>query len=132
MFVSKDENLTKAHVRYLESRLQAEALKVNRFKLEQNQAGGSRLPESDREDMEVFFSRIRQLLPVLGSEILTPIAQPAASVQPGGILYCRIREVEARGQRTTNGFVVLKGSTGVLVTFWRKNRFHGKALSSRG
>ena len=63
VFVSKDENLTKAHVRYLESRLLAEASQVNRFALEQNQAGGSRLPESDREDMEVFLARIRQLLP---------------------------------------------------------------------
>ena len=57
IFVSKDENLTKAHVRYLESRLLAEAAEVNRFTLEQNQAGGSKLPESDREDMEVFLAR---------------------------------------------------------------------------
>ena len=76
VFVSKDENLTKARVRYLESRILAEATQVGRFKLEQNQAGGSKLPESDREDMEVFLARIRQLLPVLGSDILAPIAQP--------------------------------------------------------
>ena len=69
VFVSKDENLTKAHVRYLENRLLAEATLANRFKLEQNQAGGSKLPESDREDMEVFLHRVRQLLPVLGSDI---------------------------------------------------------------
>ncbi|HCC58777.1 MAG TPA: DUF4357 domain-containing protein, partial [Solibacterales bacterium] len=59
VFVSKDENLTKAHVRYLESRLLSEAMQVKRFTLEQNQAGGSRLPESDREEMEVFLARIR-------------------------------------------------------------------------
>jgi hypothetical protein len=46
VFVSKDENLTKAHVRYLESRLLAEAAQIGRFTLEQNQAGGSKLPES--------------------------------------------------------------------------------------
>ena len=114
VFVSKDENLTKAHVRYLESRLLAEAAKINRFTLEQNQAGGSRLPESDREDMEVFLARIRQLLPVLGSDILAPIAQPAANAQPGGDLFCRIKGAEARGQRTANGFVVFKSSTAVL------------------
>ncbi len=114
VFVSKDENLTKAHVRYLESRLLAEALQVNRFVLEQNQAGGSRLPESDREDMEVFLARIRQLLPVLGSEILTPIIQSTAKSQPGGMLFCRIKGTEARGQRTANGFVVFRGSTAVL------------------
>ncbi|MCX6634575.1 MAG: GIY-YIG nuclease family protein, partial [Acidobacteria bacterium] len=114
VFVSKDENLTKAHVRYLESRLLAEAAQINRLTLEQNQAGGSKLPESDREDMEVFLDRIRQLLPVLGSDILAPIAQPAAKVQPGGVLFCRIKGAEARGQRTANGFVVFHGSTAVL------------------
>ena len=114
VFVSKDENLTKAHVRYLESRLLAEATKVNRFTLEQNQAGGSRLPESDREDMEVFLARIRQLLPVLGSDILAPIAQPAAKAQTSDMLYCRIKGAEGRGQRTVNGFVILCGSTAVL------------------
>jgi len=115
VFVSKDENLTKAHVRYLESRILAEAAKINRFTLEQNQAGGSRLPESDREDMEVFLARIRQLLPVLGSDILAPIAQPTAKTQPGGVLFCRIKGAEARGQRTANGFVVFHGSTAVLT-----------------
>jgi hypothetical protein len=113
VFISKDENLTKAHVRYLENRLLAEAAQINRFTLDQNQAGGSKLPESDREDMEVFLARIRQLLPVLGSDLLTPIAQPTAKAQPGGVLFCRIKGAVARGQRTANGFVVLKGSTAV-------------------
>jgi hypothetical protein len=113
VFVSKDENLTKAHVRYLESRLLAQAAEIRRFTLEQNQAGGSKLPESDREDMEVFLDRIRQLLPVLGSDILTPLTQPTVSGQPGGVLICRNKGAEARGQRTANGFVVFKDSTAV-------------------
>jgi hypothetical protein len=114
VFVSKDENLTKAHIRYLESRLLAEATQIGRFTLEQNQATGSKLPESDREDMEVFLTRIRQLLPVLGSDILAPIAQPTSNSQPGGMLFCRLKGAEARGQRTPNGFVVFRGSTAVL------------------
>jgi hypothetical protein len=40
VFVSKDENLTKAHVRYLESRILAEAITIGRVTLEQNQAFG--------------------------------------------------------------------------------------------
>jgi len=114
VFVSKDENLTKAHVRYLESRLLAEAAAINRVTIEQNQAGGSKLPESDREDMEVFLARIRTLLPVLGSDILAPIAQSTNRAQPGGVLFCRIKGAEARGQRTANGFVIFQGSTAVL------------------
>lgn len=114
VFVSKDENLTKAHVKYLEGRLISEATQVARFTLENSQASGSKLPESDREDMEVFLDRIRQLLPVLGSDLLIPIAQPTAKQQPGGILFCRMKGAEGRGHRTPDGFVVLKGSTAVL------------------
>ena len=65
VFVSKYENLTKAHTRHLEGRLISEATQVGRFTLENSQAGGSKLPESDREDMEVFLARIKQMLPVL-------------------------------------------------------------------
>jgi hypothetical protein len=114
VFVSKDENLTKAHVRYLENRLITEAIQIQRFTLDQNQAGGSKLPESARADMEVFFGRIRQLLPVLGSDILAPISQPTAQKQPGGVLLCRNKGAVARGQRTANGFVIFRGSTAVL------------------
>jgi hypothetical protein len=115
VFVSKDENLTKAHVRYLEGRLISEAIKVGRFALENCQAGGSKLPESDREDMEVFLSRIRQLLPVLGSELFVSIApQQSASKQAGGQLVCRIKGAQAFGQRTPDGFVIFRGSTAVL------------------
>jgi Domain of unknown function (DUF4357) len=114
VFVSKDENLTKAHIRYLEGRLISESKEIARFTLENGQAGGSKLPESDREDMEVFLSRIRQLLPVLGSDLLIPVGQPAPKQKPGGLLYCRTKGVEGRGHRTPDGFVVLKGSTAVL------------------
>src|SRR3989442_7008755 len=64
--------------------------------------------------MEVFLSHIRQLLPVLGSDLLIPVAQPAAKQQSGGTLFCRMKGAEARGHRTPDGFVVLQGSTAVL------------------
>lgn len=109
VFISKDENLTKAHIRYLEGRLLAEAKQVGRFQLENGQSSSSRLPESDREDMEVFLSHIRTLMPVLGSDILIKIAAPAAKP-----LICRVKNALARGQRTADGFVVFKGSTAVI------------------
>ena len=114
VFVSKDENLTKAHIKHLEGRLITEATQIGRFSLENSQASGSKLPESDCEDMEVFLSRIKQLLPVLGSDLLIPVGQPTAKQQPGGTLFCRAKGSEARGHRTPDGFVVLRGSTAVL------------------
>jgi hypothetical protein len=64
--------------------------------------------------MEVFLARIRQLLPVLGSDILTPIAEVSAKSLPGGVLFCHIKGLEAQGQRTANGFVIFQGSAAVL------------------
>jgi len=54
-FVSKDENLTKAHVKYLEGELINRAKAAGRFELENNNCSGSHLPESDKADMDVFF-----------------------------------------------------------------------------
>ncbi len=114
-FVSKDENLTKSHIRYLEGRLIEDSKKSARFRLENQQASGAKLPESDREDMEVFLDKIRQLLPVLGSEILTRVPTYAASGRKAHLL-CEIKGVVAKGQRTPSGFVVFKGSQAVLKT----------------
>lgn len=66
-FVSKDENLTKAHIRYLEGRLIDLAKTAERADVKNSQGSGSKLPESDREDMEVFLEKILQLLPALAS-----------------------------------------------------------------
>lgn len=112
--MSKDENLTKAHIRYLENRLLQEAKAVGRYALENSNASNPKLPESDREDMEVYLSRIRQVLPVLGSDLLSPIAgstKPARQ-QPG--LICKIKNAMATGRRTEGGFVVFAKSTAVL------------------
>jgi hypothetical protein len=111
-FVSKDENLTKSHVRYLEGRLIEEAQKVGRFVVVNGQFSGSRLPESDREDMEVFLSRIRQLLPVLGCDILTPLVETHAGI-PQQPLLGKIKGCSSRGQRTAKGFVIFAGSEAV-------------------
>lgn len=43
-------------MRYLESLLLAEAAQIERFTVEQNQVGGSKLLELDRADMEVFLA----------------------------------------------------------------------------
>lgn len=117
VFVSKDENLTKAHIKYLEGCLISEASRVGRYTLDNSQASGSKLPESDREDMNVFLYRIHQLLPVLGSELLVPIAPIKGNITsaPNIPLVCRIKGARANGVPTPDGFVILKDSTAVLV-----------------
>ena len=115
VFVSKDENLTKAHVRFLENRLWQESKIAGRYELENINGSNPKLPESDREDMEVYLSRIRQMLPVLGSDLLTPIAGAAKPTKAQPDLVCKIKTAIANGRRTEEGFVVFKDSTAVLT-----------------
>lgn len=113
VFVSKDENLTKSHIRYLEGRLISVAKSIGRFKLTNSQSSGAKLPESDLADMGVFFERVSQLLPVLGSDLLTPIT--SADTNDTSTKYvCAMKGAKAIGQRTPNGFAVFKGSTAAL------------------
>lgn len=113
-FISKDENLTKAHIRYLEGKLIEQARQANRALIKNGQSSGSKLPESDREDMEVFLEKIYQLLPVLGIELLVAATGTASTDAKKEMLYCEIKGLKARGRLTPNGFLVLKGSQAVL------------------
>jgi hypothetical protein len=113
-FVSKDENLTKAHIKYLEGKLIEMTKAADRFELENTNASGSHLPESDSADMDVFLAKVEQLLPVLGQDFLKPVVKASASVKPSELLTCTIKKVKATGRPSESGFLVVKGSEAVL------------------
>lgn len=113
-FVSKDENLTKAHIRYLEGRLIEIAKLAERAVLLNSQGSGSKLPESDREDMEVFLGKMQQVLPALGVEVFVPTVSNVESESKHTLLICKIKNITATGYLTPNGIVVLSGSQAVL------------------
>jgi hypothetical protein len=113
-FTSKDENLTKAHIRYLEGRLIEQAKQASRADVKNSQGSGARLPESDREDMEIFLEKIHQLLPVLGVDELVPTITKATGVTELETLTCEIKGLKAIGHLTPNGIVVTAGSQAVL------------------
>jgi len=112
-FVSKDENLTKSHIRYLEGRLIQSSREAKRASVENGMSSGAKLPESDREEMEVFLEKVHQLLPVLGIELLVATAKKPESTDAQEELVCRIKGLEARGYLVPNGFLVSKGSEAV-------------------
>lgn len=114
-FVSKDDNLTRAHILYCEGRLIEIAKSAGRASVINNQGSGSKLPESDRADMEVFLEKMLQLLPALGVEHFVPKVITTNNVD-NELLTCEIKGLKASGYRTPNGMVVLKGSQAVLET----------------
>ena len=113
-FITKDENLTKAHIRYIEGRLIELAKSANRSVVINSQSSGAKLPESDREDMEVFLKKMQQILPVLGIEAFVQATSKAAGEAKKEMLTCKIKNVVASGYLTPNGIVVLTKSEAVF------------------
>ena len=113
-FVTKDENLTKAHVKYLEGRLIDIARSTERTTVMNSQGSGARLPESDREEMEVFLEKMQQVLPVLGVDAFVQRGSEKEEQEKDDILFCKIKGLTAKGYLTPNGMVVLQGSRAVL------------------
>ncbi|MEH6550077.1 MAG: GIY-YIG nuclease family protein [Pseudomonadales bacterium] len=113
VFVSKDENLTKAHIRYLEGVLIEKANNGDSAVVMNTVSSGAKLPESDAAEMDIFLEKCLQLLPVLG------VADFNEKMEHNGdskdLLYCKIKGLTATGKRTANGFVVLEGSQAVLA-----------------
>ena len=121
LVTSKDQNLTKTHVKYLESLLIGIANNVGRCDLINGTAHdyGS-LPESDRADMAFFLEQIRTVLPVLGFDFLRELSKPsaAASASPATSVSHSPRfnlevpryRLSAQGQEVDGEFFVLKGS----------------------
>nr|MDT0253734.1 GIY-YIG nuclease family protein [Endozoicomonas sp.] len=119
-FVSKDDNLTKGHVRYIEGKLIEVAQAGKRAVVMNTVSSGSALPEADRAEMDVFIERVLQLLPVLGihqfSSASALVARPSqkqgteivSAKQP--VLYLSVKGVSANGQRSEEGFTVFKSS----------------------
>jgi hypothetical protein len=111
VFVSKDENLTKSHIKYLEGELIRRGNEVGKAVLQNSQSSGAKLPEADSADMAAYLRRMYQLLPLLGTSMFEPTT--ATPLGAPKLLECNIKGLVARGHRTPSGFVVLEGSQAV-------------------
>lgn len=120
LITSKDQNLTKTHVKHLESLLIQHARSVARCTLV---SGTSHeyvnLPEADLADMAFFLEQIRTVLPVLGFDFLRdstrltalPGTQPSdVQESPFFVLEVPKHNIKARAQEVDGEFFVLQGS----------------------
>lgn len=126
LIVSKDENLTKAHGRYLESRIIAAIRGAGRAKLVNGTEPPFKgLPEPEIADMERVLDEIEILLPVLGFDVLRPAGQeaggpnraeagergttPPAANQDALFVFTE-SGTDAKAREASDEFVVLAGS----------------------
>jgi hypothetical protein len=114
---SKDANITKAHGRYLESRLIQIANQAKRAKvINGTNPETTSLPEPDIADMEYFLEQIQMILPVLGFTFANPlpsIKTESINHAPQEIspIFClNYASASAKAQEINGEFVVLEGS----------------------
>lgn len=124
IFTSKDENLTKAHIKYLESALVRLSKQADRYELENgNTPPESSLPRADQDAMEEFVENVRMVLGTLGYSILEPILKSRKTNEKLkeleelnesenilSNLFFTVNNLSAQGAVTDEGFVLKKGS----------------------
>lgn len=132
---TSDDDLSKGHVEYLESRLIELAMIAKRFELDNGtQPTGirRRLPEADQANMEQFLQNVQVILPVVGLDLLKPqpkaAAQLAADPQTrtlGEVHFeinhkagARAEAVEEEGE-----FIVLEGSLALKDSNFQANTY---------
>lgn len=107
---SKDENLNKAHAKYLECRLHELAQKAGRFKVENSQLPSTTsLSEADTSEMEEFLENTKLIVNTLGYKVFESI-KPIGQKESKGFAILAARGAKAIGQPTSEGFVVFAGS----------------------
>jgi len=113
VFISKDENLNKAHIKYLENGLHEMARSVNRYQMNNNTIPTqSSIAESDRAEMEEFIENIRILINTLGHKVFEGKRETKSiQQQEQETFYIKTaRGANAQAELTSDGFLVFMGS----------------------
>ena len=111
IFTSKDQNLNKAHVQYLESCLLDLAEKANRSILDnRNSPQLPSLSDADIADSAGFLENILLCLPILGYPFFD-VVDTLRTVSHD--FFLESKGILAQGHETSGGFAVTKGSQAV-------------------
>lgn len=106
--VSKTEEFTKSHVKYLEWYCHQESIDAGRFKADNSSVPTkSHVSESVQADLMDHFDTIRILTATLGYPLFDKIPKP----QKQELLTCRGKKAIATGEYTEDGLIVFAGST---------------------
>ena len=123
IFVSKDADMTKADVQYLEYKAIEQARKANAYVLSDNKQTpkAPNLPEYQKDSMDEFFDDVKFLASFIGCNIFE-IAQPKSE----HLFFLKTRKCDAVGFYNSSGFTVLKDSviadSSVQSFSWKEKR----------
>ncbi len=112
VIVSKDENLTKSHARYLEGRLLEISKSANRAEIENAAFPTEKfLPESEKADMEFFLAQMILIFPIMGLLFAKSLSKLQKPIPKTTTFTFDSVGIHAIAQEIDGEFVVFKGST---------------------
>lgn len=122
-FISKDELLTKTHIKYLESRLIQLAIEAKTAEIENgNSPNLPTLHEADISDMEYFLDQIKLILPIMGFKFLISSTVKQSVINEETVqsdiyetFFIKTRTFNASMTETDQGYIVLKGSEAKMI-----------------
>ena len=114
--ISLTNSLTQTHAMFLEWFAIAEATKAGRYSLENGNTGSQPYtPAPLQADCYEIHETAATLLATLGQPVFEPLTQTTTTSngksQPAELFYCKGPDANGVGEYTSEGFVVLKGST---------------------
>lgn len=110
VFVSQNNSLNKAHIKFIENKLYNKAKEVERFIIENDtKPTKSSLDGADEIRAEKFYEKIILLTAVYGYHIFDKILT-IQEVSEEEIYYINSIGLKATGTQTEEGFIVFKGS----------------------
>jgi len=142
-FISKDNRLNKAHIKYLENQCYYLAKDAKRYVLENSSIPAkASLTEAEEAELAEFLYNVKIIMNTLGHKVMEPIIDYEKQIDDKNTnkninetLYIKAaRGADGQGKRTVDGFVVLKGSriadpvTASYADNW--NRLRKKLLAS--
>ena len=130
VFISKDDHLNKAHIKYLESRFYEIARDVDRYEvMNTTPPKRSTVSEAEQSEMEEFIDNAKLVVSALGHKVFEPLIPVIETVQVvddeaiSDYLYLKTNKgLSATGLVAPDGFIVLRDST-------INNSFSEKSLS---
>ncbi|HHU83998.1 MAG TPA: GIY-YIG nuclease family protein [Clostridiales bacterium] len=112
MFTTTNNSFGPTEISYLENRFCNMAIQADRYIVKNNNEPNlGNITEETESELEEFIDYAKIVMGALGHKVLEPLVPPSDSSDDEPILYLEYGKGSATGKRTSDGFVILKGST---------------------
>lgn len=112
VIISKDDNLNKAHIKYLEHEFYKTAVEAGRYSIDNsNVPAKANVSEPYQAELAEFMYNSKILVNALGHKVFEKISGSGNQSQESqNLYYLKHTNGTARCIQTTDGFILLKGS----------------------